>query len=57
MPSLPLTPDEEKKAYQTIGVHSFDDLIATIPPKIRETAQFHLQFESQFIFLKIHTNL
>lgn len=44
MPSLPLTPEEEKKAYQTIGVQSFDDLIATIPPRIRESAQFKLDF-------------
>lgn len=44
MPSLPLTPEEEKKAFQTIGVQSFDDLIATIPPQIREKAQFKLDF-------------
>lgn len=44
MPSLPLTTDEEKKAFKTIGVQSFDDLIATIPPKIREVSNFKLDF-------------
>lgn len=44
MPHLPLTPEEEKKAYQVIGVHSFDDLISTVPPDIREKAKFKLDF-------------
>ena len=44
MPSLPLTPEEEKKAFKQIGVQSFDDLISTIPPKIRESARFQLNF-------------
>lgn len=42
MPSLPLTLEEEIKAFQTIGVQSFEDLIATIPPQIRERAKFQL---------------
>lgn len=48
MPSLPLTHDEEKKAFQTIGVQSFEDLIATIPPKIRESAKFQLDFGAEY---------
>jgi len=48
VPSLPLTPEEEKKAFQTIGVQSFDDLIATIPPKIRESARFQLDFGNEY---------
>jgi len=48
VPSLPLTAEEEKKAFQKIGVQSFDDLIATIPPQIRESASFELNFGSGF---------
>jgi glycine dehydrogenase subunit 1 len=48
VPSLPLTPEEEKKAFQTIGIQSFDDLIATIPPKIRESARFQLDFGPEY---------
>lgn len=36
----PLTPDEEKKALSRIGVRATEDLFASIPPKIRENADF-----------------
>lgn len=52
MSYLPLTPEEEKKAYHTIGVRHFDDLISTVPPKIRETSGFTLDFGSPFENLK-----
>lgn len=42
MPSLPLTPDEEKKILQAIGLQTTEDLFATVPPKIRENADFKL---------------
>jgi len=52
MPSLPLTSDEEKRAYQTIGVQGFDDLVATIPPQIREKAAFQLNLGPEYPDLK-----
>lgn len=42
MPSLPLTPDEEKKILQAIGLQNTEDLFSTVPPKIRENANFNL---------------
>jgi len=51
VPSLPLTQAEEQTAFKTIGVQSFDDLVATIPPKIRENASFRLDFGAE------HSNL
>lgn len=46
VPSLPLTLEEEKRALLTIGVQSVDDLFSTVPPKIRENADFQLDFGS-----------
>ncbi len=43
MPSIPLTPDEEKKMLAAVGLAGLDDLFSTIPPKIREKAE--LKFE------------
>lgn len=44
MPSLPLTPTEEKEVLKAIGLQSIDDCFATVPPKIRENADFRLDF-------------
>ncbi len=41
MPSIPLTPDEEKHVLQRLGLSSVDDLFSRIPPRVRETADFH----------------
>ncbi len=43
MPSIPLTAEEEKKMLAVIGLSSLDDLFSTIPPKIREKAEFKLE--------------
>jgi glycine dehydrogenase subunit 1 len=40
VPSIPLTPEEERQALQTIGVQRLEDLFAMVPPKIRENADF-----------------
>jgi glycine dehydrogenase subunit 1 len=42
VPSIPLTPDEEKRMLAAVGLSSLDDLFSTIPPKIREKAEFKL---------------
>lgn len=42
MPSIPLTPSEEKEILKTLGVQSVDDLFSTIPPKIRQNADFKI---------------
>jgi len=52
VPHLPLTPEEEKKVYNTLGVHGFDDLIAMIPPPVRERASFKLDFGAPYEDLK-----
>jgi glycine dehydrogenase subunit 1 len=40
VPSIPLTPEEERQVLETIGVQRLDDLFSTVPPKIRENADF-----------------
>jgi glycine dehydrogenase subunit 1 len=42
VPSIPLTPDEERKVLSLLGIQSADDLFSTIPPAIREKATFRL---------------
>ena len=42
MPSIPLTPEEERLALSVIGLQGSDDLFSTVPPKLRENADFHL---------------
>jgi glycine dehydrogenase subunit 1 len=42
VPFIPLTPDEEREALKVIGVHSVEELFSTVPPKIRENADFKL---------------
>jgi glycine dehydrogenase subunit 1 len=42
VPSIPLTADEEKKMLSAVGLSSLEDLFSTIPPKIREKADFKL---------------
>lgn len=42
MPSIPLTPDEERRALEVIGRQSVDDLFSTIPPRIREKCQLKI---------------
>ncbi len=42
MPSIPLTPDEERHCLRVLGVQNVEDLFASVPPKIRENADFKL---------------
>src|SRR5947209_3371075 len=42
MPSIPLTPEEERQVLHAIGLQSIEDLFSTVPPKIRENADFKL---------------
>jgi glycine dehydrogenase subunit 1 len=42
MPSIPLTAEDEKRMLATVGLSSLEDLFSTIPPKIREKADFRL---------------
>ncbi len=42
MPSLPLTSEEEQKILKTLGLRSVEDLFATVPPRIRDRADFQL---------------
>jgi len=42
VPSIPLTPVEERKILSTLGLQSVEDLFATVPPRIRERADFQL---------------
>ncbi len=44
MPSLPLTPQEEKKILSQLGLSQPEDLFFTVPPKIRDNADFQLDF-------------
>ncbi len=44
MPSIPLTPDEEKKVLKVLGLQNTEDLFSTVPPKIREAADFKIEF-------------
>ncbi len=39
MPSFPLTPDEERRALEVIGVQTIEDLFSSIPPQVRERAK------------------
>ncbi|MBI4403994.1 MAG: aminomethyl-transferring glycine dehydrogenase subunit GcvPA [Deltaproteobacteria bacterium] len=43
MPFIPLTDDEERTILTTLGCQTSDDLFASIPPKIRETAKMSLR--------------
>jgi len=42
VPSIPLTPAEERHALEVIGVQNIEDLFSTVPPKIRENADFKI---------------
>ncbi len=42
MAFIPLTPEEERHALKVIGVHSTEELFSTVPPKIRENADFKI---------------
>lgn len=42
MSYIPLTTEEESLALKKIGVHNVEELFSTIPPKIRENADFKL---------------
>jgi len=44
MPSIPLTPDEERKVLKVLGLQNTEDLFSTVPPKIREAADFKIEF-------------
>lgn len=43
MPSIPLTPEEERQVLSAIGRQSVDDLFTTVPPKLRENSDFRLE--------------
>lgn len=40
MPSIPLTADEERKVLKVLGLQNTEDLFSSVPPKIREAADF-----------------
>jgi glycine dehydrogenase subunit 1 len=42
VPSIPLTPEEERHVQNVIGIQSTDDLFSSIAPKLRESADFKL---------------
>lgn len=43
MPSIPLTPDEEKAVLKKLKLQNMEDLFSAVPPKIRENADFVLE--------------
>jgi len=48
VPSIPLTQEEEQKVLKTLGLQSTEDLFATVPPRIREKADFQLDLGRGF---------
>jgi glycine dehydrogenase subunit 1 len=42
VPSIPLTSEEEKKVLSLLGLQHTDDLFSTVPPRVRERADFKM---------------
>jgi glycine dehydrogenase subunit 1 len=45
MPSIPLTPTEEKQILNALNIQSIDDLFSSVPPQIRKSADFKIEPE------------
>ncbi len=42
MPSIPMTENEERRVLKTLGLQSTEDLFVSVPPKIRDAADFKI---------------